>query len=187
MAGFRGGRARVAAALLALALSAGPVAAQTPPSSDPARARFEAEMAEAEARREALGLYNACEQISPWPVDFDQWPPGEDYGERFEALNQAVRERLDEWGLLHGDDGPFAGNAWFYPAVRVSASGTVASVRLAKRLQDEYGNSGWMDTWEHEAPPPPEVSDDGAAEAALLAVVDKFAAAYLRVNALSCR
>ena len=172
----------------------GAVGQASSPMTKATWARLEAEM-------EAFQLYAACELLVPFAVWVDdqslagvaaQVGLHDLDGKLSESLNETVRRRFDEWGLLDRDrESAFGGSGQFQAFVDLR-TGPQMQIRteFSKRLRDDYGNSRFRTTWERVVPPPPQRYADagpGAVEAGLLAAVDEFAAAYLRINARACQ
>ncbi len=174
------GKATVLLTLLSLSVVS--AVAQVPPPPNPDSVRFDAEMAEARAERDAVRLYNACGGASVWLLRVDGWPIGGDRPS-WRRLTDLMSERFEQWGLLRG--GPLRTGLWVYPGVSVVSTTVVrATIRVEKPVEDRHGNSAWLTTWETESAT---VGGVDAAESVLLEALDEFAAEYLRVNALACR
>ena len=101
-----------------------------------------------------------------------------------EALQAAAESRLRA-ARLYSDDSANAGFTYLYVQVSVAGQAHAISVRYNKRLTDEFGISGWAVTWQSGSTGT-HSGQAGFIVSSLSRHLDKFLAAYLRVNEAAC-
>ena len=135
------------------------------------------------SRRERFKLFNACK---PMQLVVESLPSGATaLGLTRESLQAAAESRLRA-ARLYTEAPEKADLAWLYVNVNVVGLGHNISVQYKKSVTDAFGISGFAPTWEDGSTGTQGMTGASFILSGLAPLLDKFLAAYLRVNEEAC-